>query len=1283
MTSIGEISSKNPRSLANEKIEKSHSLTRDKKAAKYLGAKSIPLRSSNISASPTSSVRMYLRVKPASAVANGAGGEGDVYRVLDSATLLTKFPSFDSGKGRGARLAKSGGDGGRRHTFTKIFGSETSQAKMFDGSIKHRVADFLGGKSSTIMTYGTRDSGKTYTLFGGPESPGIIPRSIDLVFSAINCTLTPWYKPTCRDTLHDLDEITQTLETRRKARVLNERSMERVSSEARRSLENSQTEDADREGCEERNGASMCAVWLSLAEIYNGNIYDLLDEDATVGSPLKLTADNEGQAYVCGLQRVYATTALEACQILMAGRSKLTRVATPSNPRGSRSHTIFTMELLKYRKERAADEVAVSTLAFCDLAGSTQFEKRQKGSCMREASNINNSLVVLGRCLKAVSQNQVAPFRESKLTRLFQRALSGQEDLTLIVNIVFTPNLHIETQNTLNFCVIARKLLTESRKGYKQSCELEESLSSPDSDVAASPLVCQTLSEVARTSDCTDSIAYEDIREENERLIKELEAMKVDTLNREFVIRQELAYHYSRMMEQLETTYKEHAEKIEAEKDDLLKWSTKQVEKCCKTRIDSLMPHKKRKRGDCGDYIDDNHAFYEDLEAENTRITSKVVALKEAVKKLKKDNKTILSERNKCSFELALMTEELKKFQEQARAKIRKWGGDEENIDDTADCLIRNLEQLMDEKVRATEKELEETSEYICMLKSKNAEAASGIATIEQELTISKNLLDEASSKVRELEEELSRKEAHIVTLNHRVHTQEEQLAQVQRRFDELEDENVKSLRDKCDKSTNISFDDSILDRLFDGNASISSAEKNLQTPISSRIEQREVSSTITVTKLFATQVESPKKKLSNISNIDDESFLELSGSTDYSASRSSDTSSKNDSGVSSGIRGRNRRSTSISDSTRISERENKCTQTCHFEKYSCVVAEGSAERPKVNCENSKRRKQQEASQKVDKLTVEDEGNNQTSKCLERYIERYKSFEEQVSSMRYQLDKLSDECESVHLSRVDSKEKGIRKFLQMNELDRKIAWMQQNFAVSFELFEKVSDFEIIVGRWQKDKTELHRQLYEHSNTQLTLENKLQQLTIKTVKKGSDFTFLSNIDMCELTNLSAASNEKTRNMIKQIGMIGEGIGAAERDLQCSEDLRKSVENIMKKEINSFRSWFSDYKDNAEFFNEISKAYDNSQNEISRLSMRLQDKEREIALLKGNMDIAKQNYNILKGYLQYEIEERNKQLNNTVYSHGSNDFEESFIEERNELYKVFDSIKKVGVANNRGD
>lgn len=66
------------------------------------------------------------------------------------------------------------------------------------------------------------------------------------------------------------------------------------------------------------------------------------------------------------------------------------------------------------------------------MAGSERVSNtNHTGMRLKESQAINSALHVLGRCIKIVQENQknnsnqIVPFRESKLTMLFHKALLG------------------------------------------------------------------------------------------------------------------------------------------------------------------------------------------------------------------------------------------------------------------------------------------------------------------------------------------------------------------------------------------------------------------------------------------------------------------------------------------------------------------------------------------------------------------------------------------------------------------------------------------------------------------------------------------------------------------------------------------------------------------------------------------------------------------------------------------------------------------------------------------
>ena len=79
-------------------------------------------------------------------------------------------------------------------------------------------------------------------------------------------------------------------------------------------------------------------------------------------------------------------------------------------------------------------------LNLCDLAGSEKVNKTETmdNDHFRELKNINQSLTNLGKVIASLSTTKsksVAPFRESKLTRLLQDSLSGNTFTFIVGNI--------------------------------------------------------------------------------------------------------------------------------------------------------------------------------------------------------------------------------------------------------------------------------------------------------------------------------------------------------------------------------------------------------------------------------------------------------------------------------------------------------------------------------------------------------------------------------------------------------------------------------------------------------------------------------------------------------------------------------------------------------------------------------------------------------------------------------------------------------------------------------
>ncbi|KAM3860041.1 uncharacterized protein kif20bb [Diretmus argenteus] len=414
-------------------------------------------------------LQVYLRVRPFTSsesvdetLQECVSVEGD--------TVVLKAP-------RSERSEKSLPQTAQRFTFTQVFGPESSQRKVFEGSVRGLVRDVLGGGNCLVFTYGVTNAGKTFTFLGPDNDSGLLPRSLSVIFNSIDGRVYSQsdLKPQrCRDYTR-LTPDQQVLENTSKKTLL------RLVKEGDRGLStflegSSLSSDSSVNSVSEAD--SFCldvdsnirfSVWVSFCEIYNDNIHDLL-EQVPSGNPrrtvLRLSQDVKGNSFVKDLRWVQVNSLEEAYKVMKIGKKNQSFSSTRLNQLSSRSHSIFSVRILRVEDVGVPRVLGISELAMCDLAGSERCSRTQNiGVRLKEAGNINSSLFALGKCISAMRLNQHArsqhhiPFRESKLTHFFQFFFCGAGRVSMVVNINQNSSNFDETLNVLKFSALAQKVV--------------------------------------------------------------------------------------------------------------------------------------------------------------------------------------------------------------------------------------------------------------------------------------------------------------------------------------------------------------------------------------------------------------------------------------------------------------------------------------------------------------------------------------------------------------------------------------------------------------------------------------------------------------------------------------------------------------------------------------------------------------------------------------------------------------------------------------------------------
>ncbi|KAM6913436.1 kinesin-like protein KIF20A [Lycodopsis pacificus] len=420
-------------------------------------------------------MRVYLRVRPFSKEELSDKEDQGCVVIENNQTVTLKAP-----KGSATMKSSEKGIGTSLHkfSFSQIFGQEMTQSELYEDTVKSQMSDFLDGKNALIFSYGVTNAGKTYTIQGTPKEPGILPRVLDDTFRYIGGRLYDGMdlKPYLRNDAQYLDPDQVKQERSAKASILASvkdecdptRASGRLASSSTRfsfSLSYNQTVFASDPT---EAGSGQFALWVAFFEIYNESVYDLLQPSFCSKSKkraaLRVCDDGAGNAYVKELRWINIQTLGEASKLLQFGNKNRSAAATKMNQSSSRSHSIFTMKLLKIDGSAVK---RLSEFSLCDLAGSERCNKTKTfGERLKEAGNINNSLLTLGKCISALRNHQTdrmkgssIPFRESKLTKLFQAVFCGKGKASMIVNINQCASNYDETLHVMKFSAVAKQVV--------------------------------------------------------------------------------------------------------------------------------------------------------------------------------------------------------------------------------------------------------------------------------------------------------------------------------------------------------------------------------------------------------------------------------------------------------------------------------------------------------------------------------------------------------------------------------------------------------------------------------------------------------------------------------------------------------------------------------------------------------------------------------------------------------------------------------------------------------
>ena len=288
------------------------------------------------------------------------------------------------------------------YAFDFAFDKYSTQQKIFENTTKFLLEGVVNGYNATVFAYGATGAGKTYTMLGNDDNPGIMPLTLSELFNKVKqysgdreYKLKLWYLEIYNENIRDL-------------------------------LSNNSDEYLDL-----REDPTKGIVVSGITELNVTSCNDIL-------KILKRGNKNRTQEATGANETSSRSHAI--LQVLVEYKTKNTGIEVE----------------IRYGKLSLID------LAGSERASATQ----NRGIRLIEGANINRSLLTLGNCINALCDANIkgtkpyVPYRDSKLTRLLKDSLGGNARTVMIANISPSINTFDDTYNTLKYANRAKNIKT-------------------------------------------------------------------------------------------------------------------------------------------------------------------------------------------------------------------------------------------------------------------------------------------------------------------------------------------------------------------------------------------------------------------------------------------------------------------------------------------------------------------------------------------------------------------------------------------------------------------------------------------------------------------------------------------------------------------------------------------------------------------------------------------------------------------------------------------------------
>jgi kinesin family protein 18/19 len=285
--------------------------------------------------------------------------------------------------------------------FDRIFDQNASQGEVYENTTRNLLDSVLDGYNATVFAYGATGCGKTHTITGTAQQPGIIFMTMQELFERID----------------------------------------------------------------ERSGEKSTEVSLSYLEIYNETIRDLLVPGTPKGGLMLREDVNQSVSVAGLSSHHPQNVEQVMDMIVRGNECRTMSPTEANATSSRSHAVLQINIAQKDRNAGQNEPHTMATLSIIDLAGSERASAtKNRGDRLFEGANINKSLLALGSCINALcdprKRNHI-PYRNSKLTRLLKFALGGNCKTVMIVCVSPSSQHFDETQNTLRYANRAKNIQTK------------------------------------------------------------------------------------------------------------------------------------------------------------------------------------------------------------------------------------------------------------------------------------------------------------------------------------------------------------------------------------------------------------------------------------------------------------------------------------------------------------------------------------------------------------------------------------------------------------------------------------------------------------------------------------------------------------------------------------------------------------------------------------------------------------------------------------------------------